>query len=137
LRLIAEGGVVPSDLVGRATDRSLEQISDPLLENLIGGQPDRIPAIFGLQDLVNLWVCEDGIGAVVPALELASVASHDRLHRFLTTVRRMNVARTKHATFQITELVEHEQRMITGTSEVAVAGGIFLLAVGRLTLESM
>jgi hypothetical protein len=48
LRLIAEAGVVPPDLDGRATNRALEQIRDPLLKNLIGGQPDRILEAFGL-----------------------------------------------------------------------------------------
>jgi hypothetical protein len=42
----------------------------------------------------------------------------------------MDVARTQHAAFQIAELIEHEQRMIAGASEVAVVGSAFLIAVG-------
>ena len=34
------------------------------------------------------------------------------------------------ATFQIAELIEHEQRMITGAGEVAVVGGAFLISIG-------
>src|SRR6266436_4996118 len=39
-RLIGEVGVEPSHLVRRATDRALEQIPDPILENLIGWNTD-------------------------------------------------------------------------------------------------
>src|SRR5450756_2589915 len=53
LRLIAEIGVVPSNLARRTTNRALEQISDPLLKNLIGRQPDRVLVAFGLLELVD------------------------------------------------------------------------------------
>jgi hypothetical protein len=100
------------------------------LENLIGRQPDRVFESFGLQELVDLRVREGGIGAEVAAFELTSVAGHDRLNHLLPTVRRMNVAGTKRGAFQIAELIEHEQRMIAGASEVAVVGGAFLITVG-------
>ena len=32
---------------------------------------------------------------------------------------------------QVAELVEHEQRVVAGSGEVAVAGGAFLIAMGR------
>jgi hypothetical protein len=70
-----------------ATDWSLKQIPDPLLENLIGGQPDRVFEFFGLQELVDLRDREGGIGTEVAALEIASVAGHDRLRHLLPTVR--------------------------------------------------
>jgi len=35
------------------------------------------------------------------------------------------------APLDIAELVEHEQRVITGATEVAIVGAAFLLAVGR------
>jgi len=43
----------------------------------------------------------------------------------------MNVARMKFAAFQITELVEHKQRMVAGAGKVAVVGGAYLNAMGR------
>jgi hypothetical protein len=89
-----------------ATDWSLKQIPDLLLENLIGRQPDRVFESFGLQELVDLRVCEGGIGAEVAAFELTSVAGRDRLNRLLPTVRRMNVAGTKRRAFQIAELID-------------------------------
>src|SRR5256884_5220907 len=39
-RLVGEIGVVPPDLVRRSSDRALEQIADPVLQDLIGGEPD-------------------------------------------------------------------------------------------------
>ena len=56
LGLIAEAGVEPLHVVRRATDRSLEQIRDPLLKDLIGGQSDRILEAFGLQELADIGV---------------------------------------------------------------------------------
>jgi hypothetical protein len=41
-RLIGEIGVEPSDLARRSSDRTLEQMPDPVLENLIGWNADRI-----------------------------------------------------------------------------------------------
>ena len=43
----------------------------------------------------------------------------------------MDIAGTQGATLQIAELVEHEQRMVTGAAKMAVPGGAFLLAEGR------
>ena len=40
--LIGKVRVVSPDFVWRPTDRTLEQIADPVLKNLVGGQPDRI-----------------------------------------------------------------------------------------------
>lgn len=40
----------------------------------------------------------------------------------------MNVAGTKLSALQVTELAEHEQRMVAGAGEVAVVGATFLIA---------
>ena len=52
-RLVGEIGVVSPDLVGRSSDRTLEQIADPVLQDLVGGQTDRIFDPLGLQVLVD------------------------------------------------------------------------------------
>jgi hypothetical protein len=56
LGLIAEAGVEPLHVVRRATDRALEQICDPLLKDLIGGQSDGVLEGLRLQELVDLRV---------------------------------------------------------------------------------
>src|SRR6516162_459441 len=43
LRLIAEAGVVAAHLVRRSPDRALQQVSDPVLQDPVGRQSDRVP----------------------------------------------------------------------------------------------
>src|SRR3954454_4376224 len=43
----------------------------------------------------------------------------------------MYVARPQDTTFDIAELIEHEQRVIASTSEMTVIGAAFLFAIGR------
>ena len=52
-RLVGEIGVIPPELVRRSSDRALEQIADPVLKDLVGGQPDRVFDPLGLQALVD------------------------------------------------------------------------------------
>ena len=52
-RLIAEVGVVPPNIVRRATDWALEQVADPVLEDLIGWNTDRILDPLGFEILVD------------------------------------------------------------------------------------
>jgi hypothetical protein len=108
LCLIAKVGVVPADLARRTTNRALEQILDLLLKNLIGRQPDRVVVVFGLQELIDLWICKGRIGAKVTTLEPAPIAGHDRPQHVLPTIGTMDIARTQRGAFQIAELIEHE-----------------------------
>jgi hypothetical protein len=43
--------------------------------------------VFGLQELVDLRICNGRIGAKVTALELAPITGHDWFQHFLPTVR--------------------------------------------------
>src|SRR6516225_4962089 len=43
----------------------------------------------------------------------------------------VDIAGMQRAAFQVTELIEHEQRVITGAGVMAVPHAILLLAVGR------
>ncbi len=91
----------------------------------------RIVYFFGFQELVDLGVGKGGIGAEVAAEVALPVAGHDRFEHVFPAVRRVNVARAQRRTLEITELVEHEQRMIAGAGEVTVVGGAFLVAMGQ------
>ena len=73
---------------------------------------------------------EGGIGTKVAPQLPVSVSADDRLQHLAPAICGVHVARTQGAPFQIAELVEHEQRMIAGTSEVTVVGGSFLFAMG-------
>jgi Enoyl-(Acyl carrier protein) reductase len=62
---------------------------------------------------------------------LALISRHDGLEHSVPFVGAVNVAGTQSAAFQITELVEHEQRVIAGAGVMAVPDAILLLAMGR------
>ena len=61
----------------------------------------------------------------------APVTRDHRLQHRAPTIGTMHVARSQRAPFDIAELIEHKQRMVTGAAEMAVIGAAFLLAVGR------
>src|SRR3954447_17373723 len=65
LRLIAEAGVVPSHLVRWSPDWALQQISDLILQDLVGRQPDRVACALDFEELVNLGIRE---GCVTPEI---------------------------------------------------------------------
>jgi hypothetical protein len=100
-------------------------MSDALLQDIVGWQPDRILEAFGLQELVDLWIREGGVGAEVASYLPGPVTCDRGLKHILPTVRRMDIARTQHTAFQIAKLVEDEQRVITG----AVTGVGFPCAI--------
>jgi hypothetical protein len=52
--LIAEAGVVQAHLVRRSPDRAFEQVSDLVLHDPVGRQPDRVTHAFGFEKLVDL-----------------------------------------------------------------------------------
>jgi aminoglycoside 6'-N-acetyltransferase I len=96
---------VPPNLAGRATDAPLEQMSDALLQDVVGWQPDRIPEAFGLQELVDLRVREGGVGAEVAA-HLPSPLTRDHgFEHILPNFCRIDIARTQYAALEIAELV--------------------------------
>ena len=101
------------------------------LKNLIGGEPDRVFVPLGLQELVDLRVCEGGIGAKEAAHLTVPITRDYRFHNIPPAVGRVNVAGTQSAAFQIAELVEDEQRMVAGAAEVAVVGRVLLIAESR------
>src|SRR6478609_1125312 len=61
----------------------------------------------------------------------APVPRDHRLQHRTPTIGTMYVARPQDTPFDIAELVEHEQRVIAGTSEMTVIGAAFLFAIGR------
>src|SRR3954453_13202401 len=131
LRLIAEAGVIAPYLVGWSPDRSLQQISDLILQDLVGRKPDRVAGTLGFKKLVDLGIGESGVASKIQMLHNAPVTRNHRLQQRTPAVSTVEVARPQCASLDVAELVEHKQRMIAGAGEVAVIGAAFLLAVGR------
>ena len=62
-RLIVEVGVEPSDLDGRTPDRALEQVADPVLQDAVRREPDRIVDPLGFEELVDIGIGKGGAAA--------------------------------------------------------------------------
>src|SRR5689334_3547667 len=131
LRLIAEARIVAPYFVGRSPNRTSKQVSDFVLQNLVGRKPDRVAGTLGFEELVYLGIGEGSIAPEIQMLDDTPVTRDHRLQHRTPIIGTMDVARPQDTPFDITELVEHEQRVIAGTSEMAVISAAFLLAVGR------
>src|SRR3954467_14781893 len=131
LGLVAKAGVQAPDLVGRTAHRMLEQMSNPALENRIGGQADHVPVVLRLQELIDLRRGKTRIGAEVAPLHRGPVAGDNGLQHLAPALGTVHVAGTKRTPLQVTELIEHEQWVITGAAEVPVVGAPFLHTKGR------
>src|SRR4051794_14218350 len=131
LGLVAEAGVVTPDFMGRTAHRTLEQMSNPALENSISRKADHVPVVLRFKEFVDLGRGKTRIGAEVAPLHRGPVAGDDRLQHRTPALGGVNVAGTKRAAFQVAELVEHEQRVIAGAAEVTVIGAALLTPVGR------
>src|SRR6266446_3431207 len=125
------GFAPPAHIVRRSSDRTLEQIADPVLEDPVGRQADRIFDPLGFQELVDLRHGERCVSAEIDTRELALVACNDGLEHAVPAVGAVHVAGTQGAAFEITELVEHEQRMIAGAGVMAVPDARLQLPMGR------
>src|SRR5664279_5910683 len=99
---------------GRTTNRTFEQIADPLLQDAIRRQANGVFDPFGFEEFIDFWIFETRISPEIDARNLALIPRHDRLQNAVPSIGAVNVARAQGAAFQIAELVEHEQRMIAG-----------------------
>ena len=106
--LIDEVRVEAAHLVRRTPDRAREQVANPLLQDAVGGKPDRIFDALGLQVLLDIGIGEAGVGAEIDARDLAAIARHDRFQNVFPSIGAVHIAGTQGAAFQIPELVEHE-----------------------------
>ena len=118
-------------MVRRTTDRAGEQMADPFMQDLVGGQPDRVFDPVDFEILLDIGIGEADVGAEIDARDFSAIARHEELQNVVPSVGAVNVTGTQRASFKIAELIEHEQRMIAGALVVAVPDAILLLALGR------
>ena len=110
--LISEIGVEPPHMVRGSPDRSVEEVADPVLQDAVCRNADRVFDPFAFEELVDIGIGKAGVGPEVEARDLALVSRHDRLQDAFPPIGTVNVAGTKCAAFQIAELVEHEEGMV-------------------------
>jgi hypothetical protein len=97
--LIVEVRVESPDIVGRAADRALEQVADPILQDAVGGETDRILDALGFEKLIDVRIGEARVGAKIDARDLAAIARQDRLQRTLPSIGAVDVAGAQGAAF--------------------------------------
>src|SRR6266404_157372 len=117
LRLIAEVGEVAAHLVRRSTDRAYEQVSDLVLQDPVGRQPDRVAHTFGFEELVDLRAGKGRITPEIAPLYRVPVAGNHRLQHRAPAIGAVDVTRPECAPLQIAELVENEERMVAGATK--------------------
>jgi len=93
-RLVGEARVVSADFVWGPSDWALEQVGNPVLQDVVGGQTDRVFDVFSLQVLVDAWHGECGIGPEIDAPDPAAIPQDDRLEHALPAVGAVHVAGT-------------------------------------------
>src|SRR3982074_1847373 len=135
--LIGEVRVRSAHVIGRATNRTLEQIADPLLKDAVRRKSNGVFDPFSLQIFVHLGIGEAGVGTKINARDFTLIPRHDRLQYCLPSVGAVNIARAQGAAFQIAKVVEHEQRMIAGEAKCPFQALISCSPCVGLTLESM
>src|SRR3954451_4604771 len=128
LRLIAEAGVITSYLLRWSPDRSVQQMSNLVLQDRIGRKPDRVAGTLGFKKLVDLRIGKSCVTSKIQMLRDAPVTRYHRLQHCAPAVGTMYVARPQRTSLDIAELIEHEQRVIAGAGEMSIIGAAFLLA---------
>src|SRR4051812_7249604 len=90
---VAQAGVITPHLVRRPPNRALQQMSDLVLQDLVGRKPDRVACTFGFKKLVDLGIGESGIAPEIQMLHDASITRDHRLQHRAPAVSTVDVAR--------------------------------------------
>ncbi len=114
---------------GGRPDRALQQVLDFPLQQAVGLQADRIAVIFGFQKQIQLGNGECRITAKELLHRRCSIAGDHRLQHRSPVIGTMDIAVAKQGAFQVSILIETEQRMVAGAFKVAVVRRAFLMAV--------
>ena len=95
-------------------------MADLLAENRVGRQTDRMTEIFGFEERENFRASKSNVGPEVTLPQrLPSILRDHRAQDITPAMRAPHIARTKPTPFKIAILVEHEDRVIPNTAEVA------------------
>ena len=130
LGLVGEAGEEHLRLLRRAADGPGQQVPDPLLQDRVGRQADGVADALGLEQLVELGLGERRVAAEVEGEAPPAVAGDHRHQHGAPLVGAVDVAGPQQAALEVAELVEDEQRVVTGAAEVAVPGRALLLRRG-------
>ena len=130
-------GTIPKVVVSdhwtlrRPAHRPPEQRGDLPLQHLVAGESYSVKDVPLLEVLIDVRLGECGIGTKVPPHSCRPVARQDRIQYITPPVRAMYVPRTEHRPLAVTELVEHEQRVIARAPKVSVVRRSLLFSMYR------
>ena len=130
-------GTIPKVVVSdhwtlrRPPHRPPEQRGDLPLQHLVAGESYSVKDVPLLEVLIDVRLSECGIGTKVPPHSCRPVAGQDRIQYITPPVRAMYVPRTEHRPLAVTELVEHEQRVIARAPKVSVVRRSLLSSMYR------
>ena len=101
------------------------------MQHLVAGESYSVKDVPLLEVLIDVRLGECGIGTKVPPHSCRPVAGQDRIQYITPPVRAMYVPRTEHRPLAVTELVEHEQRVIARAPKVSVVRRSLLFSMYR------
>ena len=101
------------------------------MQHLVAGESYSVKDMPLLEVLIDVRLGECGIGTKVPPQPRFPIARQDRIQYITPPVRAMYVPRTEHRPLAVTELVEHEQRMIARAPKVTVVRCSLLFSMYR------
>src|SRR6202035_4273098 len=84
-------------------------MADPFMQDAVRWQPYCVFDPLDYEKLINFGIGETRVGPEINARDLPLVAFDNRLQHTVPSVGGVDVAGTKRTSFQVTELVEHEE----------------------------
>jgi hypothetical protein len=81
-------------------------MADPLLQDAVRRQADRVFDPLGFEELVNVWTGETCVRPEINARDFSLVSFDNRPQPALPAIGAVDVAGAQHAAFQIAELIE-------------------------------
>lgn len=105
-------------------------MADLLFQYSVLLKADGVKLAFSLQSLVKLRDGKSGIPSKEAHDVALCVARNDACQKSFPVIRAVDVALAQGTAFQMAELIEHKQRVITLAPEVTVPSRAFLIAMG-------
>ncbi len=145
-RLILEAAVADQRGMAGSAAGPHEQVLDPSLQHIVGGEADGVRHAALLLRLVERRERERRVGSDDDGLSATLTAIDDREEHVVPRVRTVDVARPERGGQAVAVLVEDEERVVADGLEVAIVGGLLLgapctglseLSISRVPVASL
>jgi hypothetical protein len=116
--LIGEICIGTPHVVRRPSDRTRQQMADPLLQDAVRWQADRVFDPLGFEELVYFRIGESRVSPEINARDLPFVSFDNRLQHALPPINTVDVAGTQRAAFPVVGAGHrhgHRERQLMGT----------------------